>query len=169
MINNIINLLHKTQRNLRIDFNVDFIEYSESYLYWRTGCFYTEDSGETTIRIGKGFTCRERANVLYHELGHSLLWNYRIPKKMLAPFLRDPGSMNVLDSDFKYRFVTNPFYLKIFTPEKHFISPYAAINYEEDFCEVFSEVVAGKCFKKRNESLRQKSKAVKDIISFVQY
>lgn len=71
---------------------------------------------------------------LYRELGHCLCLEYEIPKKFFRSFTsRNPGVL-------KYHWELNDFAENI-DPKLGFISRYACLSNEEDFCETFSAYV----------------------------
>lgn len=131
-----VNMAKKLTEILESDLQVVFaVKYFRQFSwglerieYFRNTAAY-ESWCEGVIQIPK---CRgiELRQFLYHELGHALLAEYEIPKTMFKKFTSRASS------GIKYSLEIGKFSQR--ERREGFISGYAVINKEEDFCETFS-------------------------------
>lgn len=117
-------LTTELEQQLEIEFK---FEYFRTFSVAKNLGWHEKATGVVQLPAIDGILLRE---FLYHELGHVLLSTYNISKVMLRPFTkRDPHIVR--------------YYFDIHSDkwekrESGFISGYAAISTQEDFCETFS-------------------------------
>lgn len=127
-------LTAKLETDLGVTFNVDYFRQAfwglEEYEYFKCTAWREEWRLFSVIQLPKlrGLRFRE---FLYHELGHALFAEYHISAGLLKPFTKRISIAYKNDADMFTKKVR----------KNGFVSGYASLNTEEDFCETFSAYI----------------------------
>jgi|LUMW01.1.fsa_nt_gb hypothetical protein len=134
----VCDLIKRTENKLGIDFYVDWVAYNPISVFWDSASYCVSEKNGAIIFIPKRTKDRSTLRELvFHELGHAYVQNYRIPKYISNTF----GNFDDLPFlDYQYRIMKNYSGPR----NKGFVSRYAEVSPEEDFAETFSFVISGR-------------------------
>lgn len=131
-------LIKRTENKLGIDFYVDWVAYNPISVFWDSASYCVSEKNGAIIFIPK--RTKERSTLrelVFHELGHAYVHNYKIPKYIINAF----GNFDDIPFlDYQYRIMKN------YSGQRNegFVSRYAEVSPEEDFAETFSFVISGR-------------------------
>lgn len=91
---------------------------------------YSWKGDRTTISLCPDQKVEDLKEDIFHELGHAILHQYKVPRSALRVFHKQTPRLNSSSSLRKME--------KEIPPPSNFVSWYAQVNGSEDFCETFS-------------------------------
>ena len=105
-------------------------------VFWKKNeALYVEASKSSgVIKINPSNTRKEILEDLYHELGHALIHQTIVPKKLLSSFRNSSPLLSRVKTQRLIDSGEDP-------PPRGFVSWYALTNGSEDFCETLSALV----------------------------
>lgn len=127
-----LKLLTRFEKEFGMDSYVDYITIHPYHWFGiYTGSYVTDKSGNNVIYLPYTTDKELLRELFYHELGHAIFQNYKIPKyltKLLNPVITE-GFI-----EYRYRILTNNCHER----PKGMCSAYCLVDQEEEFAELLS-------------------------------